>query len=70
MTFPCSKCGACCITIGCPYLGTNNLCSIYNTRPIWCRVDEYAEKYGINKEIWYAENLKACDELRRKLGKK
>ena len=74
--FPCEKCGCCCRNIGkaefaenmalpdgsCKFLDkTSNLCGIYESRPIFCRVDEFYEKflshfmtldefYGLNKE--------------------
>ena len=75
--FPCERCGCCCRRIGevffarhmakpdgvCKYLDeATNLCTIYNERPIFCRVDELYEKnlsdkmsradfYHINKEV-------------------
>ena len=75
--FPCERCGCCCRRVGavffarhmakpdgvCEYLDeATNLCTIYEERPIFCRVDELYEKnlsdkmsradfYRINKEV-------------------
>lgn len=59
--FKCDKCGQCCRNLDksslyaelhngdgiCKYLD-ENLCSIYSTRPILCRVDESYELYFKN----------------------
>lgn len=59
--FKCDKCGQCCKNLDkssvyaelhngdgiCKYLD-GNLCSIYSTRPILCRVDESYEVYFKN----------------------
>lgn len=59
--FKCDKCGQCCKNLDkssvyaelhngdgiCKYLD-GNLCSIYSTRPILCRVDESYELYFKN----------------------
>ena len=47
----------------------NNLCSIYETRPLICRVDEMYETYYkevMALEEFYALNYKACDVLKSK----
>lgn len=81
--FKCEKCGACCCNIKknhlyneldngngvCIYYDINNkLCSIYNERPILCRIDEAYDLYfktSMNKEEYYKLNYEACNDLRR-----
>lgn len=53
----CDKCGACCKNLSiifmeldrgggvCKYLTDDNLCSIYDNRPVFCRSDVMYEKY-------------------------
>jgi len=59
MKFQCSACGACCRRAGthglmpdrgdgaCIYLGQNNLCTIYETRPTLCNVEAM---FSVRKE--------------------
>ncbi len=78
--FKCDKCGLCCRNIGksefykeldrgdgvCRYL-RGNLCGIYESRPILCRVDEGYEaffKSAMSKEEYYALNYKICEKLK------
>ena len=73
--FLCDQCGKCCEKVHtsevyryladetgkCKYL-KNNLCSIYETRPLICRVDEMYETYYkevMTLEEYYALNYKA-----------
>lgn len=79
--FPCKKCGACCRHVDrsplyvaldrgdgvCRYL-SGNLCSIYETRPLLCRVDLCYEMFfagQMTKEDYYRRNLAACEELQK-----
>lgn len=81
MMFYCNKCGACCRNLDksplyaeldsgngtCKYLN-GNLCSIYETRPLLCRVDEsynvfYREQIGYDE--YCKLNYEACDLLRK-----
>ena len=83
MTFVCDKCGICCKNISgipelrafddgkgtCIHLSEENLCKIYNNRPIWCNVMRlYVEKYSdvMSEETWIALNRQSC--LLLKLG--
>lgn len=84
--FPCTNCGACCKSITgidflaefdlghgqCKFLNEkNNQCSIYQDRPLLCRIDEAYEKIYANhfsKEEFYKLNAVACNELQLKLG--
>jgi uncharacterized protein len=84
--FNCKKdCGKCCQNIGhveelndfhngdgiCFYYDrTNKMCTIYDMRPLICRVDEYYEahlKDVLPLEYWYRLNEEACDKLEDKI---
>ena len=71
--FPCDQCGACCRNLKlselyreldrgdgvCRYLD-GNLCSIYQTRPLLCRIDESYDRFfkdSMSREEFYRENL-------------
>ncbi|WP_064093130.1 YkgJ family cysteine cluster protein [Rossellomorea aquimaris] len=77
--FPCNSCGLCCQNIGhieelksydlgngtCKYL-IDQKCSIYESRPLICRIEEMYEKVffkQFTKEEYYLANLKACKKL-------
>ncbi len=78
--FPCDCCGACCRNVDrsplyaeldrgdgvCKYLN-GDLCSIYDTRPLLCRVDECYEAFfkdKMSREEYYRMNQEACKLLR------
>lgn len=80
--FKCDKCGLCCKSLAgnpiykdldrgdgsCKYL-KGNLCSIYESRPLLCRVDDAYNalfKEYITKEEYYSENYKICNILKNK----
>lgn len=82
MTFPCEKCGACCRHLDrsplykpldagdgvCRYL-RGNLCSIYDSRPLLCRVDDCYDAFfsgQMTREEFYALNQKVCRELKKR----
>lgn len=84
MTFPCTKCGACCRVAflipgftepvndngSCVHL-QDNMCSIYETRPDICRVDEYYDKHLTNvmsREEAYLANAQVCNMTQRLLN--
>lgn len=79
--FECNKCGECCRHLDlsdiykelddetgkCKYL-IGNLCSIYEERPIYCRVEEcyelfFKEQMSLNE--YYELNKFYCKKLRR-----
>lgn len=81
MKFPCTKCGACCRHLEqsslykdldrgdgvCKYL-QDNLCSIYDARPVLCRVDECYDLYfadEMTRKEFYKQNLKICQKLQK-----
>ncbi|MBE8954164.1 MAG: YkgJ family cysteine cluster protein [Quinella sp. 2Q5] len=79
--FDCSRCGACCRNIRradfphdldrgdgvCKNFDeATNLCTVYATRPIFCNVDAWYEKFLANtmsREDFYALNHEACRRL-------
>ena len=80
--FECDKCGCCCRHLDmlplyaeldsgngvCRYLD-GNLCSIYENRPLLCRIDECYEKFfseKISLEEYYSLNRQICEMLKRK----
>ncbi len=78
--FNCDMCGLCCRNLDkseiyreldrgdgiCKYL-QGNRCSIYEDRPLLCRVDESYEYYFADKytlEEYYALNYEVCKKLK------
>ena len=83
MEFLCSQCGACCRRAGiwevakyglpikkdgsCGHL-KNNLCSIYEERPLICRAKEFGifikkRHSNFNIKQWYIDQTKECHKL-------
>lgn len=79
--FPCDRCGECCRNLHlsklyrkldngkgvCKYL-SGNLCSIYETRPLLCRIDESYEKFFsqfMTREEFYDANIAICKKLKK-----
>lgn len=86
MRFECDKCGACCRNLNmsevysdldsgngiCIYL-KGNLCSIYDKRPLKCRVeDSYYAFFSdeMTKEEFYQKNYEMCIFLKSKVKEK
>ncbi len=84
--FKCDKCGICCSHLSkcelysnldrgdgvCKYL-KNNLCSIYENRPLICRIDKSYEIFfdtKMTRQEFYELNYKGCMELKNKYGNK
>lgn len=81
--FPCTSCGACCSSIEwieflseyningqCSKL-VENKCTMYESRPLLCRIDESYEQIFstlMTKEEFYMQNALACNALQEKLG--
>lgn len=80
--YKCEKCGACCRNISksnlyqkldrgdgvCKYL-RDNLCEIYNNRPVLCRIDECFKLYFskiMSQEQYYKLNRIMCKNLQNK----
>lgn len=82
--FKCTKCGQCCKNVNlsiiynyldrgdgcCRYLDLkNNLCTIYEQRPLICQVDACYERYFksiYTLEEYYEMNYKVCKQLQNK----
>lgn len=79
--FTCDKCGECCRHLNrselykdldrgdgiCIYL-EGDLCSIYDERPLLCRIDESYKVFFSSlytKEEYYRLNKKACDNMKK-----
>ncbi|MDO5407378.1 MAG: YkgJ family cysteine cluster protein [Eubacteriales bacterium] len=79
--FLCDKCGGCCRNLDkspiyaeldqgngiCRYL-TGNLCSIYENRPLICRVDDCYDLYfkdSMSQEEYYACNHAVCERIKK-----
>lgn len=79
--FRCDQCGLCCRSLKdidlykdldrgdgiCKYL-VENKCSIYNDRPLLCRIDKCYDLFFKNqytKEEYYELNYKVCEELKQ-----
>jgi len=82
--FKCDQCGECCRHLKnssiykeldrgdgvCKYL-VDNVCSIYDTRPLQCRVDEsyqvfFKELYSLDE--YYKLNYEGCKNLKKGVG--
>ncbi len=80
MMFPCNQCGACCRHVNlsplyeeldrgdgvCRYL-KGNLCSIYEKRPLKCRIDECYDRFFKNqmtRREYYEKTLACCQILK------
>ena len=85
MMFQCDKCGECCRNLSlsplyadldrgdgvCKYLN-GNLCSIYNDRPLKCRIDENYYMFfqqDMSLEEYYQLNYMSCNILKQKKEK-
>lgn len=83
--FKCDKCGLCCSHLlgselykeldrgdgVCKYL-EGNLCSIYDRRPLLCRVDECYKRFfssEMTREEYYKKNYEGCLKLKQLLWK-
>ncbi|MBQ9480439.1 MAG: YkgJ family cysteine cluster protein [Selenomonadaceae bacterium] len=80
--FDCERCGRCCRRVGrtalgedmalldgsCRYLDkATNLCTIYERRPLICRVDDFYDAYmskAMTREEFYRRNKNVCRMFR------
>ena len=42
----------------------NNICMVYDNRPLICNIELWCESMGIDKKLFYRQNMKACKELK------
>lgn len=82
MSFPCTKCGACCRRVGlspfaedladrdgsCRHLNADNTCSIYEQRPDVCRIDLMLDRLAIPQQFGYEANAALCNKWMREDG--
>ncbi len=47
----------------CEMLTDDNLCSVYDDRPLLCNIDKVIEVFKIDKKEFYKQNTAACNEL-------
>lgn len=47
----------------CKFLNEDNSCSIYETRPEICRIEEMQKESGIHKDAYFADSAKACNQI-------
>jgi Fe-S-cluster containining protein len=82
--FPCTECGLCCKNINrnplyasldrgdgvCKNLVNDTSCSIYDDRPIFCRIDEAHKLFFsmLSLSEYYNLNAKTCYELQVSVG--
>jgi uncharacterized protein len=67
--FNCNQCGLCCKALNCKYLTKDNLCSIYETRPLVCNIEKGYEvlfKDTMTKDEWFKLNEHYCNVLKSK----
>ena len=67
--FNCNQCGLCCKALNCQYLTKDNLCSIYETRPLVCNIEKGYEvlfKDKMTKAEWFQLNEHYCNILKSK----
>jgi len=62
LDYDCWGCGACCKAISCPLLTEDNKCSIYETRPDFCRIG-YSKPEEMSVDDYLAFTKKICLEL-------
>ena len=74
MEFQCSKCTACCLMAGelgimprrsdgaCKYLTKDNLCSIYDKRPLECNVKRMAKHLKMSEKKYYKKVSGLCNQ--------
>ena len=80
LSFPCSSCGACCMNVRhvpelaeytsetgrCSKLASDNkTCTIYDERPLVCRVDELGKFIRLSPGSWRLLNRQTCEILHR-----
>jgi Fe-S-cluster containining protein len=47
----------------CNMLTDDNKCSVYEKRPLICNIDKFMEHFNLDKNDFYLENIKACNNL-------
>jgi uncharacterized protein len=47
----------------CEKLTDDNLCSVYENRPLICDVDRLMALQKLTKDLYYAVNIQACNDM-------
>jgi len=53
----------------CEMLDENNLCKVYETRPLMCNVNRFGELIGVNEIEFFNLNIDACNLLLSQAGR-
>ena len=48
----------------CEMLGEDNLCKVYENRPITCNLEKFGKVLKMDEKEWYELNKKGCEMLR------
>ena len=68
LDFDCKACGACCRAIACPLLDdATNLCTVYESRPAFCRVGFYRPS-DVPVDEYIKKTHEACKALEAQYG--
>lgn len=81
MTFPCTKCGLCCMNLHksdalssfhagdgiCKYFDKKIGCTIYSSRPQVCKIDDGYKYFTpqLSLEEYYQKNAQVCNQLQQ-----
>ncbi|MGL5251251.1 MAG: YkgJ family cysteine cluster protein [Enterovibrio sp.] len=85
MNYPCTRCGLCCLKINripalanfhngdgiCVYFRQNIGCTIYDERPLVCRIDEGYQQLFKNQfslADFYQKNADVCNSMQLEAG--
>ena len=82
--FPCTSCGVCCRHVDrlhasaafpyantngvCEKLGSDDRCTVYEDRPLACRVDALGAALGVGRAEWHALTATLCNQIQRTAG--
>jgi len=47
----------------CEMLGEDNLCIVYEHRPLICNIEKIIEVYGLDKKDFYNMNIESCNSM-------
>lgn len=47
----------------CEMLGENDLCKVYESRPLLCNIDRFIQEYGLDEKETYNANISCCNEF-------
>lgn len=53
----------------CEMLDENEMCKVYDNRPLLCSVDRMMNKFGIDKTLFYNLNIQSCNKILEEAGR-